>query len=327
MKRLGHIRSGFVMVLFTFPFVSHFACSGAGAAASPQIHRFADIYEPSGAIYHPSGDILIVEDNKSTPLYITRFPDKLEKGELKLNPPAPLKLSSPSEDLEGAALGKEGFVFLITSFSTSKKGKRKQKRQRLILLKIEDGQIVHEQYFNTLFESLYQRLTQEKYFSENDIEALNIEGITFNKNINQLLIGLRAPLKKGKSIILSLENPYEIFSKNGSPKISREFIELDLGGGGIRAITYDQTLDTYLIANEVENDKGKLRPRLWTWDTKHKPERLPLPKMKGVKNIEAITPVVVDSRKFLLLLCDDGNRKKEEGAHYILLDYDFLKKF
>ena len=170
-------------------------------------------------------------------------------------------------------------------------------------------------------------MKNEKHFSKTDITTLNIEGIAFDKDKKHLLIGLRAPLKNGKSLILVVENPYEIFSKNILPKFASENIELNLDGGGIRAITYDQTLQAYLIANEVRNSKGKLRPQLWTWDgnPQHEAKKVPLPKMKGIKNIEGLSPVRVKTKNFLLLVCDDGERDKGKGAHYILLDYAHLR--
>ena len=43
-----------------------------------------------------------------------------------------------------------------------------------------------------------------------------------------------------------------------------------------------------------------------------------------MKNIEAITPVVVNGVPKVLLLSDDGERNKKKPAHYLLLDYKQL---
>lgn len=294
----------------------------------PLIKRFEKIYEPSGVVYHPSGKLLIVEDRKGAPLYIIGFSGELNSKTWRLEQTTQFELNEKTEDLEGIALGRDDSVFLITSFSSNKKGKRKTNRQRLILLKMVDGKVVQQQYYDSLLPELTRFLTRDKYFGKSDIDALNIEAISFDKDKARLVIGLRSPLKEGKSILLILENPYEIFMGNEPPVFSSQIIELDLGGGGVRAMTYDQSLQMYLIANEVENKKGKLRPGLWQWDgnAAHKPSKVSLPKMKGVKNIEGITPVLVNNKKYLLLVCDDGDRKEKEGAHYILLDYSMLKR-
>lgn len=316
-----------IAVLLTLSTLSPFYPPTASATPPPQVHRFSNIYEPSGVVYHPSGNILIIEDRESTPLYITRFSSPADKNKTTLDQPTSLPLATSAADLEGCALGKDGMVFLITSFSASKKGKVSKKRKRLILLKIVDGQIIHEQYSKTFPANLTAQLKNENHFSKTDIATLNIEGLAFDKDKKHLLLGLRTPLRKGKSILLVIKNPYEIFSKNASPKFSSKDIELNLDGGGIRAITYDQTLQAYLIANEVKNNKGKLRPQLWTWDgnPQHEAQKVSLPKMKGVKNFEGISPVKIKTKNFLLLVCDDGEEKKGKGAHYILLDYAHLR--
>ena len=54
------------------------------------------------------------------------------------------------------------------------------------------------------------------------------------------------------------------------------------------------------------------------------PERIDLPEMISLKNIESIAPVIVNGEQRLLLLSDDGKFKKEKGAHYMLLEYDEL---
>lgn len=301
---------------------------GASTSAPPLVSRFSQIFEPSGVINFPNGDILIIEDEGDSPLHLTNFSDNSSSDKISLNQPTSIRLASPVDDLEGITLGRDGMIFLITSFSTTKKGKRKQKRQRLIQLKIENGRIVHELHFDNLLPHLTEQLANEKYLDKPGVDALNIEGIAFDKDKKHLLLGLRAPMKESEAIILVLENPYEIFSKTVPPRFSNPNIALDMAGGGIRAITYDDTLKTYLLANEIRNRKDKLRPGLWAWDGNpaHEPSRISLPKMKGVSNIEGITSVVINTKSYLLLMCDDGQRKTGKGAHYILLDHALLTK-
>ena len=302
------------------------AHSDTFATESPAVSRFSHIYEPSGVLSLPDGDILIIEDEGSNPIYITRIADPSNAD--FLDPSMALHLSTPVSDLEGITLGRDETVFLITSFSIAKKKKRKQKRQRLIQFQIKDGRIIRELHFDNLLPYLTQQLRKEKHVDLKDDDTLNIEGITFDKEKDHLLIGLRSPLTKGKAIIIVLENPYDIFSGITPPRFSVRNIVVNLDGEGIRGMTYDHILEMYLITNEVKNRKGKLRPALWTWggNSAHKPVRVSLPKLKGVKNIEGITSVSIGSRHFLFLVCDDGEGKKGKGAHYILLDAGFLSE-
>ena len=300
--------------------------SGAVASESPLVDRFLDIYEPSGVLYLSNGDVLIIEDDGRNPLHLISIAD--HSGFDFSGPLVTMKLSTPVDDLEGITLGRDENVFLITSFSPDKKKKRKKKRQRLIQFQIKNGRIVHEFHFDNLLPYLVQQLNKEKDIDAGGVDTLNIEGITFDAGKKHLFIGLRSPLVNGRAIIAVLENPYEIFSGATPPIFTGRNIMMDLGGGGIRGISYNYNLGVYLITNEVKNKKGKLRPGLWLWGGKpgDKPIRASLPKMKGVKNIEGITSITVGTRHFLLLVCDDGERKKEKGAHYILMDTEFLSK-
>lgn len=299
---------------------------GAVASDSPLVDRFLHIYEPSGVLYLSNGDVLIIEDDGRNPLHLISLADHSSVDFSR--PHVTMKLSTSVDDLEGIALGKDETVFLITSFSPDRKKKRKKKRQRLIQFQIKDGRIVHELHFDNLLPYLIQQLKKEKHIDGGGADTLNIEGITFDAEKKRLFIGLRSPLVKGRAIIAVLENPYEIFSGTTPPIFTGRNIMMDLGGEGIRGITYNYTLGLYLITNEVKNKKGKLRPGLWGWDGKpaDKPTRISLPKMKGIKNIEGITQLTVGTRHFLLLVCDDGERKKQKGAHYILMDAEFLSK-
>lgn len=299
--------------------------SDAGASGPPFVSRFPQVYEPSGVIIFPSADILIIEDEGDEPLHIARFADGLSGAANIKILPVSLTLPVPVSDLEGAAIGRNETAFLITSFSTTKKNKRKKKRQRLLQLKVKNGQIVQEQHFDHFLPTLTAQLLKEKHLTPADVGTLNIEGIAFDREKKKLLVGLRTPLAKDKAIIVIVENPYDIFSKDSEPNFSDQNITLNLGGGGIRGITYDHTLKTYLLVNEVPDNKGKLRPALWAWDGNRlqKPVRISLPKLKGVKNFEGVATITIDSNHLLLLVCDDGKRKNGKGGHYVVLNFDF----
>ena len=302
-----------VFGLMLLPFLQ----SDSVAADSPLINRFSHIYEPSGVICLPGGDLLVIEDDGSNPLYIIPIVDNSAGF---LGTPEEMRLSTSVDDIEGITSGRNETIFLITSFSPTKKNKRKKKRQRLLQFQINDDKIIREFHFDNLLPYLIGHLANEKYVGSKGADALNIEGITFDRKKEHLLIGLRSPLRKGKAVIVVLENPYELLSDRDIPVFSPRNIILDLGGEGIRGMVYDDLRNGYLITNEVRNRKGKLRPGLWFWEPSRKPVRIPLPKMKGVKNIEGIAPITIASRHFLFLVWDDGERKRKKGAHYILIE-------
>jgi len=291
----------------------------SGAAGLSLINRFSHIYEPSGVLRLSGGDLLVIEDDGHNPLHLIPV---IDGSSAFLGQPVSLPLSTSVGDLEGISSGRDGTVFLITSFSPTRKNKRKKKRQRLIQFQIENGRIVNELHYDNLLPYLTRHLAKEKSVGTKGADTLNIEGIALDKENDSLLIGFRSPLEKNKAVIIVLENPYDLFSTSASPVFSPRNILLDIGGEGIRGMGYDDIEGGYLITNEVKNRKGNLRPALWFWkgDPSSKSAGIPLPKLKGVKNIEGITPITIGSRHFLFLVCDDGARKKKKGAHYILLE-------
>lgn len=287
--------------------------------------NFADIYEPSTVVQLVDGLVLIAEDEGEEPLLISRVVG--HDNDLKLEPVRLKEIDGALNDLEGSGLGKDGEVFLLTSHSTNEKGKRKKKREVLTRLVFKDGKVSEKSFYRDLHQSIQKTLKKEHGIDGATSENLNIEGLTFNSSKSSLLLGLRSPLAGDKAIVLVLENPYALFSKGQSPKFKQDIISLDIGGGGIRSITYDSRRKVYLIANEIPNKKGKLRSALWAWDgmPHSSPAQVPLPKMKGIKNLEGMNFVKFQKKTFLLMVFDDGDRKKNKGAHYSFLDASMLE--
>ena len=267
--------------------------------------------------------ILIAEDEGKRPLLVSRL---IESGKgLELDPLRLKKSVTSVDDLEGSALGKDGAVYLITSHSTAN-NKRKKKRELLCRLVFKGTTITDINTYDKLFSPIITALQDDFKKGVDPSQQLNIEGLCFDSSKNKLLLGLRSPLMEERAIILTLENPYALFSNRQSPRFDKNKIYLDLGGGGIRSIAYDSKRKAYLLTNEIPNDKGKLRPAVWAWDGNphSQPTRVTLPKIKGIKNIEGITLVSFHTKTYFLMVSDDGIRKKKKAAHYYFLDTSAL---
>lgn len=309
-----------ILSMFLVVSSSGFILQCATPAWSQPNLSFSDIYEPSDAIQIFDGSVLIVEDEGDHPLQL--FSIASEKGELLLSPKAITGDKIKAHDLEGITEGGKGDVFLITSHSATKKDKRSKTREQLLKVEIRGQQISNLQVFDDLLPYIQKQLHESLNLSKKDIEDINIEGIAFNYLKETLLIGLRTPLFQDRALMLSLLNPYDLFSKKQKPKFDLKIISLDLEGGGIRAIAYDKIHDQYFFAGESQNKKGKLRSRVWVWDSKmnNKPTRVEWPKMKGLKNIEGIAIVQYEGLPYLLFVCDDGDRKQGQGGSYGLIN-------
>jgi len=284
-----------------------------------RVQSFADIYEPSGVIQIDPNTVFIVEDDGDRPLIRATITEK--KDGLTLVPDRLTQLPVKVDDLEAVTIGKDGQIFLITSHTAKKNGKHKKKRQRLLQITLKNNTISSLTHTDTLLKEISQYLKKSSPLNQIALAAINIEGLTFDPLQKDLLIGLRAPLHNKKSVVLVLKNPYGL--RNGEqPVFADTPIFLDMQGSGIRAMAYDHGLNLYILAGEIKNKKGKPRSRLWAWDGKpdHQPSKVRLPKFKGIKNIEGITPLQFNGSNYLLLVCDDGNKGKNKGAHYIIIN-------
>lgn len=295
------------------------------------ISNFKDIYEPSAAHQLLDGRVLIVEDEPLHALNIVEFGSDGSISENPLLNGFLLKsFNRKLNDLEGLTMDSEGFIYAITSHSRNEKGKRKKSREQLLRFKIEGNEITDITVYTELVDHLVNAGILENKLDSRvntiNLNEINIEALSFNKEKNKLILGFRAPLINGKSMLVVINNPSTIFERNDPAQFDSNTILLDLQGGGIRSLDYDPQLDGYLMVNEIENNKGKKTSQLWFWkgEIKKDPQPIDLPQMINLKNVEALAPVIINGEPKLFLLSDDGKYKKKKTAHYMLLEYDQL---
>ncbi len=299
------------------------------------------IYEPSAVHQLADGRLLLVQDESNDPfvlLQLTREGQGVEYQRPTLDPQdQPFWiLGQPEpprglEDLEGLAASDNGYLYAITSHSRTESGNRRKSRERLARLRIEDGHISDYAVFGKLRKAILAAYPELKAAARSQHakgrKGFNIEGLCWERDKNQLLIGLRSPILNGQSLILVLKNPAALFQNGDAPVFAPEPILLDLDKGGIRAISYVPRLDSYLLISQraKKRDTSGKSFRLWSW-TGHDgdpPSPLEIPGI-SLRRTEGITPVRHAGREYLLLVSDDGNRAKELPAHYLLLPMEAL---
>lgn len=290
------------------------------------IRTFEDLYEPSAVVAVQGQGVVILEDDG--PDMLSLHSVVKDGSGFKLKKQKSDGVDVDVTDIEGAASSVDGTVFAITSHSLNKKNQRNEKREQLIQLKVQSGLDTSLVGSVGLRDGIVGELLKIDPVLGDQVDEVNIEGLCFSKTGKKLLIGLRAPLYKGKAIVLFLETPNEVISDSFTAQFSGKPLLLDLGGAGIRAMAYSESSGEYFFVSEVETKKKKMRPRLWAWngETGHDVVRMDLPGLKKLKNIEGLTFLRVEEDNVALLVCDDGSKKKNKGAHYAIVDMREIKE-
>lgn len=303
--------------------------------ASTQLQQFDSVYEPSGVQQLPDGRLLIVEDEKIQSISVVTIQ---EGGKLAVRPlgrgfvldwMVGKPVLGKIDDLEGVAVDKQGFVYSITSHSRTVAGRLDKGREKLVRFHVDGNRIVEPQVRDKIKKKILNKHESLKdaigVLNPQKGEGFNIEGLSFDRNKEKLLIGLRSPLVNKKAVIAVLDNPAAVFENDEKIKISNQLILLDLDKGGIRAIVFDPVLDGYLILSRREDKKAKSF-KLWLWngDAAHAPRRVRFQSPIDIDFAEGISPIRFNDEDRLFFVFDDGNTFKRKGGHYLMLDYGQL---
>jgi hypothetical protein len=285
------------------------------------------IYEPSAIQQLADGRFLIVEDEKHHPFsLVTIDPD----GGVSSTPLRPGLFEAfdsfwKLDDLEGIVLDQSGNVYAITSHSRDGDGDEKKSRDKLVRFRIEADRVVAPRVVKGLKPAL---LTAHPMLAAAaailDVKAdggFNIEALEISTDQQRLLIGFRSPLLDNRAIIASVENPAAMFDADEPPRISTTLITLDLGGNGIRGMSYLPALDGYLISSgPVGREQAQFQVWFWSGRPGEPTHRVTVPGMQGFEHAEGISPAVIDSHQRIIIVSDDGSRDEGRFARYLLLD-------
>jgi len=282
--------------------------------------KFYNIFEPSGVTTLDDGKVLIVEDDgniKSLKLIEFDLDGKMvELGNLYI-PKKLKKKFKKIEDLE-AVTSKNGVVYAITSHSLSRYGKRKKSREKLIMFHYDDSSMVDLFIYTHLKEELVKAFPS-LFTGILNIDDMDIEGLVLDSD-GGLLIGFRSPLSHFKAMVIKIKNPQEVLVNKEPIKFDKP-IFLNLGGLGIRDITYDNQKDGFwIIAGDV-NERGE-NFKLYFWDKKSN-------KLSFIKNQPDIgfaegIAVVKNNQATSLFIVEDNGKKPNRSADYVIINRDSL---
>ncbi|MDO9243985.1 MAG: DUF3616 domain-containing protein [Rhodocyclaceae bacterium] len=285
------------------------------------------IYEPSAIQQLPDGRFLVVEDEKTQPLSLVTI---RADGSVTSSPLVTATPDAPPDfkkldDLEGIAIDAAGFIYAITSHSRNNAGAEKKSREKLLRFRIEGDRAVAPVVVTQLKAALSAAhpvlATAARIPDVKAAGGLNIEALEMTPDRQRLLIGLRSPLLDRRAIIASIENPVAVFEKGEAPRIAPRLDTLDLGGHGIRGLSYVPALAGYLVVSgPVAREQVQFQLWFWNGQPTERPRRVSVPGLPGFEHAEGVSPAIIDGRQRIVIVSDDGSRKDQRFARYLLLD-------
>lgn len=243
----------------------------------------------------------------------------------------------PEADIEGAAKVGDR-VYWITSHGRSARGDPRPNRYRFFgvdVLASADGSFVIEPVgspHTTLAQEMVESAAMEGLglyeatrlddteLSDAEVkslapkkEGLNIEGLCAAPDGSVMFIGLRNPRPidpltgREQAIIARLKNFAEVVADLGSPVFDPPLL-WDLDGKGVRSFEYSARHQSYfIVAGGVDDALGFAFYR-WSGAPAEQPEKL---RDLDLGDLRPEALVAFDDRDEMLLLSDDGTRKRQ----------------
>jgi Protein of unknown function (DUF3616) len=314
---------------------------GPGAGIVKQFD--ADVYGASGVVQLPDGRILIVEDDQHNPLALV---DLFGAARAQTFTPRQIKRvvgsfgTSGLNDLEAATIDGRGHVYASTSHALAATGAAKPEREQLIRFDVKGSKLVDVHIYTQLkaaLSALDPKFAAAAQAMPEEHGGLNIEGLAWDSEHARLLIGFRNPRHGRRALVVWLQNPDAVFDE-GAPVSLLPAVGLDLGGEGVRDLTYSRSLQGFVIVAGSWGQNRRAPPTLWLWDgtATGSPVRLNAPILDGLKP-EGVADVGSDAGRALLIVSDDGSgdeqfyrgRAAENNAprsRYALLPIEQLRR-
>ncbi len=293
----------------------------------------AGVYEPSGVHQLADGRVLIVEDEVSRPFSLLTFsPGGEITSMIRLEPSSlfgkngPYRQFRKLNDLEGVTADGKGYIYAVTSHSYSEDGAYSENRGKLVRFRIAGEQITEPVVVTGLKDALFRSFPELK--REAGEKGINIEGLAFDTRQGNMLIGFRFPRdEQNNALIAIISDPGALFSAEPVFRFEPDLVRLDLNGGAIRGMSYDPRLRGYLVVAGDAEKGGSRQNQLWFWSgvSGSSPRKAVVTGLSGMANAEGVAPLRMDDYSRILVVSDDGNKKRGENAHFLLIDYDRLR--
>lgn len=289
------------------------------------------IHEPSAIVQLPDGRFLVAEDEKAHSFSLLSI--SLD-GQVDSTPLTPGFFEGGDsfwklDDLEGLTVDNNGNIYAITSHSRDGDGDEKKSRNKLARFRIKGKRIDDSAVSDALKPALLKAHPALAAAAEiRDVKVaggLNIEALEITPDQRHLLIGFRSPLLDGRAIIASVENPSAIFDAEAAPRLAPRLETLDLGGNGLRGMSWLPALNGYLlIAGPVGREPTPFRLWFWSGQPGAPARQVTIPAIQGLEHAEGISPAIINGEPRIVIVSDDGNREEGRFARFLLLSPEQL---
>lgn len=292
------------------------AIAALPAAAQAQSFTYRGMCEASAAAAVGPDHFVVADDNDSTlRLYARNSPNLISETDFG----AALGVKPTTKtDIEGAAaIGNR--IFWIASHGRHSTGEERPQRQRFFATDvIGQGAGARLVLVGNPYAGLLRDLLADPGLANYDLReaakraptaegGFNIEGLAATPD-GRLLIGLRNPIPKGKTLVVPLENPQDLL-RGANAKFGKAF-ELDLGRRGVRSI--DRVGNGYLIvAGPFGNGSSGFALYRWSDSGSDAPVALPHIDL-GKLHPEAL--FAIPGTDLVQILSDDGSVENERCA-------------
>ncbi|MFM8393609.1 MAG: DUF3616 domain-containing protein, partial [Acidobacteriota bacterium] len=139
----------------------------------------------------------------------------------------------------------------------------------------------------------------------------------WDPNYEQLLIGLRSPLIGDQAILIPLKmrDPRGPFDQTNLELADPRLIILPLDGQGVRDITYDPVLKSFLILSGPPENRPEDNFNIWEWNGQKDGHPRRLLTLDGRRRPEGMASLTINGRNTLFITGDAGS--------YVALGYRF----
>jgi hypothetical protein len=274
----------------------------------------------------PDGRFLVVEDEKAHPFsLLTIRPDGTSSSTPLVTQARDGNTLSSLDDLEAIAIDSAGFIYAVTSHSRNGEGEEKKSREKLARFRIDGDQVAAPVVVTELKAALTARhpvlAAAAAIRNAKTAGGLNIEALEMAPDGRRLLVGFRSPLLDRRALVASIDDPADTFAAGASPRISPRLDVLDLGGHGLRGMSFIPGLGGYLIiSGPVSKERGQFQLWFWSGQAGGQPRRVTVPGLPGFEHAEGVSPASIGGQQRIVIVSDDGNREDRRPARFLLLD-------